>query len=171
MAPYSAAQRPQLKPKTYATVPAQAMQDRRLRPSDWRVLTAVSYHADPRGLAWPSQQTIADLTGLSRQTVNKCIKRLVSCGYLKLLPARRRPSGRFSHRVYLLVRKKPDTDRVKDAGDTDHVNSVMTSPCKPRGDTNKPLEQGAPLTGQVLCIQGKRSLEEASRPPRRSQAF
>ena len=69
-----------LKPRTYAVVPAQAMQDRNLKGADWRVLTAISWRADAAGVAWPSQQDIADITGLARPTVGTAVSRLTKYG-------------------------------------------------------------------------------------------
>ena len=136
-----------LKPRTYAAVPAQAMQDSRLKASDFRVLSAISWRADAAGVAWPSQQDIAKITGLSRPTVGLCVSRLARYGYLKRAPMTRR-GGRWPSSSYLLVRKRPAEKPLatdppcKDGDDTDRVRTVTTSPCKDSPDTNRPLEQG-----------------------------
>lgn len=100
--------KPRLTPQSYAAVPIRAMQDRRLKRADWVILTAYAYHANTRGYAFPSQERIAELTGLSRQTVNLHTRRLREFGYLKLVKAskkERRPGGRFAVNAYVVVRK------------------------------------------------------------------
>ena len=99
-------QKPRLAPQTYAAVPAQAMQDATLKASDFRVLLAISWRADAAGIAWPSQQDIADVTGLSRPTVGTSVSRLAKYGYLERVLMRRR-AGRWPTNTYHLVRKKP----------------------------------------------------------------
>ena len=135
--------KPRLEPQTYAAVPAQAMQDSRLKASDHRVLLAISWRADAAGIAWPSQQDIADVTGLSRPTVGKCVSRLARYGYLKRAAMQRR-GGLWPTNSYQVVRKKPAkkppaTDPpCNHCGDTDRVTTVATSPCNHCGDTNRP---------------------------------
>ncbi len=95
-----------LKPKTYAAVPAQAMNDDRLKPCEWRVLACVSWHADPDGYAWPSQELIARETRLHRVTVNKATQQLRTLGYLVIMPRKRR-HGHWRANGYRVVRLKP----------------------------------------------------------------
>lgn len=127
-----------LGPRTYAAVPAQAMQDRNLKGADWRVLTAISWRADPSGYAWPSQGDIAAVTGLARPTVGKSISRLRQLGYLEIIKRRRR-RGHWPANSYRVNRRRPvepseevspnnhvdDTDRVTD-GITDPVTAEVT---------------------------------------------
>ncbi len=139
----SSGQKPRLAPQTYAAVPAQAMQDSRLKASDFRVLSAISWRADADGIAWPSQEDIADVTGLSRPTVGLCVSRLARYGYLKRTPMTRR-GGHWPSTTYLLVRKKPEEKPLvspspcKDSHDTDRVRTLTTPPCKDSHDTNRP---------------------------------
>ena len=135
-----------LAPRSYAALPAQAMQDSRLKASDFRVLSAISWHADAAGFAWPSQQRIADVTGLSRPTVGTCVSRLARYGYLTRGRMKQR-GGRWQTNTYQVVRKKPAgellaTPPCQDSGDTDRVTTVATPPCQDSGDTNRPIEQG-----------------------------
>lgn len=118
-------EQPRLEPQTYAAVPAQAMQDSRLRATDWRVLIAISFRADAEGIAWPSQGDLARLTGRSRQKVTATVNRLCEFGYIEKTKMRRR-KGRFSLNCYRVIRKKP-VDHAPPGGDTDHA--------PPGGDT------------------------------------
>ncbi len=113
-----------LKPQTYAAIPAQAMQDRHLRVADWRVLAAISFRASAEGIAWPSQDDLSGLTGLSRQKVNATIQRLREFSCIEVTKMRRR-KGKFPTNCYRLIRLKPfyhdtpvgDTVRVTPVGD------------------------------------------------------
>ena len=98
---------PRLKPRTYAAVPAHAMTDDRLKPSDWRVLTCISWHADPDGYAWPAQDLIALETRLHRVTVNEAVRRLKGLGYIVIVPGKRR-HGHWPANGYRVVRFKPE---------------------------------------------------------------
>ena len=97
---------PQLVPRTWAATPAQAMQDGRLKGADWRVLTCISWHADAKGYAWPSQEEIARVTGLTRPTVGKSVSRLRRFGYLEVIKRERR-HGHWPHSSYRVIRRKP----------------------------------------------------------------
>ncbi len=95
-----------LKPRTYASIPAQAMNDDRLKPSDFQVITCISWHADTDGYAWPPQDLIALETGLHRVTVNRAIQRLQKLGYLVIVPHQRR-HGHWRANAYRVLRVKP----------------------------------------------------------------
>ena len=98
-------EQPRLGPKTYASMAAQGMGDNRLRLSDVRVLWAISWHADAAGFAWPSQGRIGELTHMTRETVNRCIKRLEGFGYLTRTKKRKR--GHWAKCGYQLIRRAP----------------------------------------------------------------
>ena len=129
--------KPRLVPQSYAAVPILAATDRRLKRVDWAVLAAISFHADTRGYCYPSQDRIAALTGLSRQTVNRSVRQLREFGYLKIvMPSKsvRRSGGRFAVNGYIVVREPlPKKERrVAAAGDMDGVtrgdDNSMSSP-------------------------------------------
>jgi DNA-binding MarR family transcriptional regulator len=94
---------------TWFAGPAQAIGDDRLKARHWRVLAAFCVHADHEGYCWPSQETISDMTGLSRTTVAKAIKELTEFGYLKRGRKQRRKSGRFPGNTYRVIRRKRET--------------------------------------------------------------
>jgi hypothetical protein len=61
-----------------------AQYDRRVIPSYFKIAFVIAQHINGEtGKGFPSQETIADLTGLSVETVKRAIKRLVAIGYLK----------------------------------------------------------------------------------------
>lgn len=96
---------------TWFAGPAHAIGDDKLKGRHWRVLAAFCFHANHEGYCWPSQETICNMTDLSRTTVVKAIKELTDLGYLKHVRKQRRKSGRFPGNTYKVVRQ----------------------PCKPRG--------------------------------------
>jgi len=69
-------------PRNYGAVPERAFDDAELGYNPLRVLGRICCHGDKFGRAWPSQDTIAKKLDLSRETVNRAIKRLVKRGYL-----------------------------------------------------------------------------------------
>ena len=95
-----------LEPQTYAVIPAQAMHDRHLRARDWRVLAAISFRADTKGIAWPSQDDLSTMTGLPRSRVNEAIQRLREFSYIEVTKVRRR-AGKFPTNCYRVIRLKP----------------------------------------------------------------
>jgi hypothetical protein len=66
-----------------------AAYDRRLKPSDFRIAFTIAQHANEKtGKAFPSQETIADLTGISLETVKRSVKLLHQTGWLKIRRSR-----------------------------------------------------------------------------------
>lgn len=102
--------KPRLKPRTYATITAHAIGDRQLKARHWNVLAAITLFADVSGAAWPSQVTLAVLTGLSRQRVNATIRDLCLWGYLEFKRKERRRGGRFPANIYRVIRKRHPFD-------------------------------------------------------------
>lgn len=132
-----------LTPRSYAIVPIRAIQDRSLKRADWAVLTAICFHANTAGYAFPSQERLAELTGLCRQTVNAHVRRLRQFGYLKIVKSSkeaRRSGGRFAVNAYVVERKPllhENTSsgaghRAGSVADTDGVVTVPDTPCHPR---------------------------------------
>jgi len=110
-------------PGTWFIGPAQAMGDSRLRGRHWRVLSALCFHADHDGYCWPSQETISDITTLSRNTVGRAIKELIDFGYVKRGKKQMRKSGRYQGNTYTVIRRKlpnQSADRATPVSDMDH---------------------------------------------------
>jgi DNA-binding MarR family transcriptional regulator len=85
----------------WAKLAARAVVDPALKPLDVRVLACIGIYAGREGTAWPSQQTIADMLGVERATVCRCIKRLRAAGYLERY-RKRTPRGHLRN-VYQLL--------------------------------------------------------------------
>lgn len=86
--------------------------------------------------AWPSQKTLASKTGLSRQTVNKSIKRLVK---MKILVSERRTDkGKSTSNLYRINHvARADTQTNNVAQNDNEVSISDTEVCK--GGLHKPL--------------------------------
>lgn len=83
-------------------------------PSDKLIALAISNHlsADLNKAAWPSQSRLAEMTGHSRETVNRAIGRLTEAG---LLAAKNRPGRSSTYRCVAPqgVLSEPETCDVR----------------------------------------------------------
>ena len=70
----------------FSITPANAVNDSRLTDSVYRTLAAIGIYGDKNGWCWPSQSTLANLRGVSRQTINTHTKDLIAYGYLNIQP-------------------------------------------------------------------------------------
>ena len=89
------------KGERWAKLAARAVIDRNLRALDVRVLAAIGIYAGRDGTAWPSQETLATMLGMTRETVCKSIARLRRHGYLDRY-RKRTPRG-WHRNVYRLL--------------------------------------------------------------------
>lgn len=67
--------------------------------SAWAVYTAILRHMDQEQRCFPSEQTLVSLTGLSRNTVISCIKRLRVAGLVTVHKVRH-ANARYPHNTY-----------------------------------------------------------------------
>lgn len=67
----------------YSIFAARAVFDTRLPDGAVRVLAALGTYANDEGWCYPNQSTIAERTGIRRETVCRSIKLLVECGYVE----------------------------------------------------------------------------------------
>jgi biotin operon repressor len=77
----------------YSTVPSDAVCDERLSHVQLRVLLAIGSFTSKDKAAFPKQRTIADLLGVSRETVNRAIKVLRELGYVSVEHQQRDDGG------------------------------------------------------------------------------
>ena len=100
------------------------------------LLIIANFSNDKEGTAWPAQSTIAEITGFSRQTVNKAIKRL--CNKNVLLSSRRSAEGKSTSNVYrinIVALRDIQTNNV--AQNDNQVSNSETNQCN--GELHKPL--------------------------------
>lgn len=68
----------------YAQINADAIDDTELTLTDLRVLGVIGYHSGRKKPAWPKQATIASRLKVTRETVNRSIRRLHRKGYIDI---------------------------------------------------------------------------------------
>jgi Helix-turn-helix domain len=66
----------------WSKLSARALADRSLTATDVCVLAVIATYASRDGIAWPSQETIASILDVRRETTNRAVKRLRASGYL-----------------------------------------------------------------------------------------
>tara|TARA_R110002110_G_scaffold348223_2_gene558412 strand:+ start:1079 stop:1795 length:717 start_codon:yes stop_codon:yes gene_type:complete len=77
--------------RRYSVMPMRAIQDDSLTPNALRVLGALCIHANGKGIAWPSNTTIARHVSVCVDTVSKSLGRLKRAGYIRKLSYRAYP--------------------------------------------------------------------------------
>lgn len=111
------------------------------------LLNIADFSNDKTGTAWPAQRTIARKTGLSRQTVNRAIKRLCDKGVL--VCSRRSAEGKSTsnlYRINIVALRDIQTNNV--AQNDNKVSNSATNQCsgelhEPLLTLNEPLKQTA----------------------------
>jgi hypothetical protein len=70
----------------FSITPSTAAVDLSLTDSVFRTLAVIGIYGDKNGWCWPSQSTLAEIRGVSRQTINTHTKDLIASGYLNIYP-------------------------------------------------------------------------------------
>ena len=142
-----------------------------LPPTEKFVLLAIAdFSNDKTGIAWPSQSTIALKTCLSRQTVNKAIKRLCAKGVL--VSSKRSAEGKSTSNVYRIdIVALRDIQPNKVAHNDNQVSNSETDQCngelhKPLLNLNEPLKQNADSIAKY-----NRPTTTYSKPPKTPKHF
>ena len=108
------------------------------------LLAIANFVNDEKGYAWPSQETLASKTSLSRQTVNKATKKLKEKGIL--ISQRRSEKGKSTSNLYRInLVALVDTQTNNVAQNDNEVSISDTEVCKgglhkPLGTLNEPLD-------------------------------
>jgi hypothetical protein len=90
----------------WARVPKLAL-EAQLGARAWRVLVAISLHADQNGRAFPSLARIGELTAIDRRGLDREIKILVHAGILDVQRRFRRGSGEAISNLYTVLGLSP----------------------------------------------------------------
>jgi hypothetical protein len=134
--------------RRYSVLPMRAIQDDELTPNALRVLGALCIHANGKGIAWPSNTTIARHVSICMDTVTVSLGRLKRAGYIRKLDykayprhIKRRGAG-FTNRWQILFdgpktalparedlyapmpKLKPDTEPVAETAPSDNGQGV-----------------------------------------------
>lgn len=135
----------------FAQVPTRAAFDGRLLESDLRVLTYLaSLTVNSNGYAWISQQRLANRLGVDKSTVKRSIRRLRSCGYIRVKPNGRKGPAR-RNRYYIIHEITGWSDRIWDV-DGERVPFDGPSLERPAGGSRRP--QPASNGGTAAPIMG-----------------
>ena len=78
------------------------------------VLIEIANHTNNDGLAWPSYQTLANKTGLSRRRVIDLVADLAAVGEVEILP----DGGPHGEQAYRIPTGEASTPRMKSRGET-----------------------------------------------------
>jgi DNA-binding Lrp family transcriptional regulator len=63
--------------RPFCVVPVRAVADKRLTETDRLVLMALGYYSNRAGVCWPSVASLSEMSGVSPQTVQVAVKRLI----------------------------------------------------------------------------------------------
>jgi DNA-binding transcriptional ArsR family regulator len=110
----------------YSIIPTAAVRDKSLSEIQFRCLCVIGTYLGEDQSAFPSQSTLAEDLGVTRETVNRAIKVLVEKGYVVSAPRFREDGGQTSsmYRVILDVETSPKdlfASLPCDSGDTPGV--------------------------------------------------
>lgn len=97
----------------FSIIPARAVADTELSRSALAVLAALGIYGDREGWCWPSQSTLGDILGISRQAVGRHVKTLVKRGYLESKERRDPETDRqLTNKYRILFDAPPATSEV-----------------------------------------------------------
>lgn len=114
------------------------------RPNNKFLLICIlRYYNNTTGSAWPSQQTLIDMTGLSRSTIHRATEELEHRGFLKVTCTVK--DGQ-RHNIYRITNKVFATASHKPATVDSPPTQVNTTPAPPdvttrQQNTNQPTKQ------------------------------
>lgn len=88
-------------------IPSTAVEDNDLTPTQFRILCAIGSYTGKDLTAYPKQQTVADMIGVERETVNRACKVLERKGYIKVQHQRKK-DGRMRSNLYTVLLDQSD---------------------------------------------------------------
>ena len=95
-----------------------------ISPTQKLVLICLANHVGPDGTCWPSQSTVSEYSGLSRETINRTLGSLEKQGII-LSVQRRDQSGRDLAKTYILnLPKEKGTLTKSSPGETEDQSGV-----------------------------------------------
>ncbi len=120
--------------RRFSFIPAAVLRDERLGQSAKLVMAALGMHANDRDeWIFPSQTTIAEMLGMSRETVNRGIKALQAAGYLLSRPRYDKDTKARRSNEYFILYDVPHVTNPHRASD-----ASVNTPCDPSVTNNVP---------------------------------
>jgi len=108
---------------------------RKLKGNLLGIFLTIAIHADSQGEGWPTQQTIADLLGISRDTVGKGLKKLEEYGFIER--EKTRYQGKFDNTIYK-IKFAPD---LKDESEDHDQGNKRPKSERPKTMSENPTRQ------------------------------
>ncbi len=113
--------------------------------SEKAVLRALADYADHHGKCWPSQETLAEVTGYARETVSRVLKRLVAKGML------RKTTTQFSNRYVLtLPKSRPVCSSITSSVTHDHIQCDSPSQEYTNEQTSEHINESLASLGEDI---------------------
>ena len=109
-------------------------------------LAIANYHNDELGKAWPSQETLCRVTGLSRSSIDRAVRDLKKRGIVRVTKERGK-GARYAHNVYRFNHASSrDMDDVHASGSSETTYQKQHELCVqethyPLSTLTDPLEQ------------------------------
>jgi DnaD/phage-associated family protein len=127
----------------FSAITYRAITDQNITDSEYRTLGAIAAHADKDGWCYPSQKKLADLRGVTRQTINTHVKKLTELGYLNIKPRYREDGGQTSNLMQVRLDFPSDdlTGGVKSKTLQGVSSPDLTGGVKPTFDTINTTEE------------------------------
>jgi hypothetical protein len=91
-----------------------------LRPNGVALYNALRLHADKNNQCWPSHETLADFSGMCRQTVIKTLESMEEKGFIRI---ERRTEGGKQTSIYTLLKVIGDVKDINIGSDVKDVKS------------------------------------------------
>ena len=176
--------------KRYALIPARAISNPNVSPKDMLVLATLGLFVSRHGVSFPTMETIKAYTGLSRVTVNACIKRLTIHGLIRKLQQKRYPSqtSKWLTNRYQILFFETDpipteeelkasipfaTDNIETLEETNLVADKQTETDKALADKSSGIERDvksiSQTYGYTIQTDNKSLLDLAALNPTRDQ--
>ncbi len=146
MAIFQAFERPRSHSKALDLLIGKAYADARLTQQEKAVLICLAWHAKNRaGEAYPSQATVAKLTGVCISLVGRALKALVTYGYIEKADRHRKDGGRTSSLIVIhgmqFFPEDRGTSLKPELQTTSAVTSVPTPHTNPSRTAYRPMKQ------------------------------
>lgn len=119
----------------YAMLPRQAVVDTDLSATEFKLLAVIGLFLNADYEAWPSQDTLAEMSGMSRSTIIRTLQKLEDKNYI--VSRKKYPNRPGTHKCYAVVMDGPE---IK--SDTSESVTSDTSECRIQGDTSGSSTQG-----------------------------
>lgn len=118
----------------FSQLPRAAVIDTSLSSTDFKVLAIIGLYLNHDREAWPSQDTIAEVGGMSRRTVIRAIKSLEDAGYIE--SRKKYPNRPGTHKCYRVVMSESDKNGTSEnaAGVTSECDTALSLPIRTSPD-------------------------------------